>query len=112
MPLGLGVSKMNNFPSEKDLDEVRKKLDTGIASKPLSRNATAVDKTKFKLCEKFVIYKNTHKLTQRSLAEKLGINESLMSKILHYHFSEFTTDRLIKYLSIIYPDIDVQIDVA
>ena len=103
---------MINFPTDKELEEARRKLDTGMASRLISKDASPVDRAKFKLCEKFVIYKNTHKITQRALAEKIEINESLVSKILHYHFDEFTTDRLIKYLSKIYPEVDIQIDVA
>ncbi len=103
---------MKKFPSVRDTEYVRKKMDKGIASRPLSKNANSVDKTKFKLCEKFVIYKNTHNITQKALAEKIGIDEALVSKILHYHFDEFSTDRLIKYLSKIYPKIELKIDVA
>lgn len=103
---------MTKFPSEKELEEVRNRLNKGMASRPLPKDTSAVDRAKFHLCEKFVIYKNTHKITQRELAKKVGVNESLMSKILHYHFDEFTVDRLIKYLSEIYPDIDLKVDVA
>lgn len=103
---------MNKFPSKKDLEEVRNKLDEGPASRPLPKDASIVDKAKFQLCEKFVIYKNLHKITQRAMAEKVGIDEALMSKILHYNFDEFTTDRLLKYLSKLYPDLDFNISVA
>ena len=75
-------------------------------------DANAVERVKYKLCEKFVIYKNKSGLTQTALAEKIGIDKSLMSKILHYHFDEFTTDRLLKYLSEIYPDINSEVSVA
>ena len=103
---------MKKFPSQKALEEVRNRLNKGIASRPLPKDATAIDRVKFHLCEQFVICKNTQGLTQRVLAEKIGIDEALMSKILHYHYDEFTADRLIKYLSEIYPDIDVKVDVA
>ncbi len=113
MPLGSrGEVKMKKFPSKKDLNLVRDKLNKGIASRPLPKNANVVDRAKFRLCEKFVIYKNTHQITQREMAKKIGINEALVSKILHYHFDEFTSDRLLKYLSALYPDIDLKIEVA
>lgn len=103
---------MNNWPSEEELEEVRNRLNKAMASQPLPKDASPVDRARFRLCEKFVIYKNSHRLTQRALAEKIGINEALISKILHYHFDEFTIDRLVKYLSKIYPDVDLKIDVA
>lgn len=101
---------MTKFPSDKELKEMREKLANGIASKPLSKNAGPVERVKHRLCEKFVIYKNQNKMTQRALAQKIGIDEALMSKILHYHFDEFTTDRLISYLSSLYPDMNLNID--
>jgi len=106
------MAKKQKFPSKKELDEIRKKLDKGMASKLLSANASPVDRVKYDICEKFVIYKNAKKLTQRELAELLGIDEALMSKIIHYHIDEFTTDRLLKYLSKIFTEVDVKVEVA
>jgi predicted XRE-type DNA-binding protein len=100
------------FPSDKELKEVRGILDHGPAARPLSKDASPVDKAKYSLCEEFVKYKNAHKLTQRALAELLGIDEALVSKIIHYSFEEFTTDRLIKYLSVLYPKVEVKVRVA
>jgi predicted XRE-type DNA-binding protein len=100
---------MNKWPSKKDLDQVKKRLRKTLPSKPLLRNASNVDRIRYNLCEKFVIYKNSQKITQRELAAKIGINEALMSKILHYHFEEFTIDRLLRYLSEIYPDVELKV---
>ena len=103
---------MTKFPSEKELARVSKLLKDCLASRPLPKNASVVDKTKFSICEKFVIYKNGHEITQRALAKKIGVDEAIISKILHYHFDEFTVDRLIKYLEEIYPSVDFEINVA
>lgn len=100
------------FPSEKELKEVRELLEKAPATRLLPRDASPVDRTKYALCEEFVKYLNANKLTQRALAEKLGIDEALVSKIVHYSFDEFTTDRLIKYLAVIYPDVKVLVRVA
>lgn len=64
------------------------------------------------LCEEFVKYLNAGSMKQKELAEKLGIAESLISKIIHYHYDEFTVDRLMRYLSVIYPDFDFRLLVA
>lgn len=32
-----------------------------------------------------------------------------MSKILHYHFDDFTIDRLLKFLTILYPETKIKI---
>lgn len=100
---------MTKFPSEKELKEVRAALDKAPVSRMLSPNASSVERLKFSLCEQFVSYLLDHKLTQRELAEQIGIDESLMSKIVHYNFDDFTIDRLVKYLSVLFPKADLEI---
>lgn len=103
---------MNKWPAKSQLDRVRKKLDTGRASRPLPKNATQVEKIKYCICEQFVIHKNNNNVTQKALAHKIGIDEALMSKILHYYTDEFTIDRLVKFLSILHPNVELKIEVA
>jgi predicted XRE-type DNA-binding protein len=103
---------MTKFPSQKQLKEMRKKLEKGPAARPLPKAATSVDKVKYKICEQFVIYKNSQKMTQKALAEKLDLDEALMSKILHYNFDEFTVDRLLKFLNVLYPNVEIELRVA
>ena len=103
---------MTKFPSEKELKNVRTFLEKVPGSRMLPANASSVDRVKFSLCENFVSYLLDHKLTQRELADKIGIDEALVSKIVHYNFDDFTIDRLIKYLSVIYPNRKIQLLVA
>ena len=100
------------FPSEKELNAIRKKLHSGSSSQMLPSNASIVDRTKYNLCRQFVLYKRHNKLTQKELAKLVGVDESLMSKILHYHVKEFTTDRLLRYLSNLHPYVELKIKVA
>jgi predicted XRE-type DNA-binding protein len=102
---------MTRFPNEKELKEVRDALSVGVAARMLSPDAGPVERLKFSLCEQFVSYLSQNKLTQRELAEKIGIDESLMSKIVHYHFDDFTIDRLVKYLAILFPKADLEIQI-
>jgi predicted XRE-type DNA-binding protein len=106
------MSKQTKFPSEAELKDVRERLSQGPASKILPKNASQVDKTKYAICQEIVIYKNKKKLTQRQLAEKIGENESLISKVVHYNIEEFTIDRLMKFLNVIYPNAEITINVA
>ncbi len=103
---------MKKWPSEKELKTVQNKISKTQGSRLLGPKATAIEKAKFRLCELFVIYKNEHDLTQRELAQKLGINEALVSKILNYRFERFTIDKLLSYLSILYSEIDLTIGIA
>ena len=100
---------MTKFPNEKELKEARAALDKAPASRMLPFNASSVDRLKFSLCEQFVSYLLDHKLSQRELAERIGVVESLMSKIVHYNFDDFTIDRLVKYLSILFPKSEMEI---
>ena len=100
------------FPSDAEIREMREALSKGPASKPLPKNASPVEKVKYQICREFVIYKNTHDLTQKALAAKVGADEALMSKILHYNIEEFTIDRLVKFLAALYPGAEVKIEVA
>jgi predicted XRE-type DNA-binding protein len=103
---------MSNWPDKKELDQARKELSTGIASKPLPKDATKSEKLKHLLCEKLIIYKQNNKLTNRKLAEIIGINEALMSQVLHYHHEKFSSDRLMGYLEMVYPDFELKIDLV
>ena len=100
------------FPSKKELDAIRKKLDQGEASEVLPKTASVVDTTKYEICRKFVIYKREQGVSQRKLAKLIDVHEAVMSKILHYHIKDFTTERLLRYLAKIYPDAKLKVKVA
>lgn len=103
---------MTKWPSKKQLDTVRKKLESGPASRPLPKDASPVDKVKYHICEQFVIFKNNTKISQKALAKKVGTDEAIISKILHYNIEDFTIDRLVKFLAALYPGAEVKIEVA
>lgn len=94
---------MTKWPDRKDIEKVLKKLDEDpqLYSRCIPDNAPLADRIKRDICAEFIIYKREHKLNQRELAQKLEIGEALVSKILRYHFDEFTIDRLIRYLEIL-----------
>jgi predicted XRE-type DNA-binding protein len=106
------MSKKTIFPSDAEISEMRDLLSKSIPSKPLAKNASTIDKIKHRLCKEFVVYKSLHQVSQKDLAAKIGIDEALMSKILHYHFDEFTIDRLIKFLNVLYPNLEFKFDLA
>lgn len=101
-----------NFPSDKEFEKINKRLSRGDASATLAPNATSLEKLKYEICKAFVRYKQIHHLSQRDLAELLHVNESIVSKIVHYKIEIFTVDRLMKYLSMIDSQISFQVKVA
>ncbi|WP_374001689.1 XRE family transcriptional regulator [Bdellovibrio bacteriovorus] len=48
-------------------------------------------------------------ITQREMAERLGVTESRVSEILHYHIERFTIDKLLELLAKIRPDVKIQV---
>lgn len=94
---------MTKWPKRVDIEKVLKKLDENpdLYSHIIPPDAPVADKIKRDICAQFVIYKREHHLNQREFAQKLEISEALISKILRYQFSEFTLDRLIRYLEIL-----------
>jgi predicted XRE-type DNA-binding protein len=100
---------MTKWPSKEELDRVLKELENTPGSRVIPKGASPVDRTKYSICAQFVIYMQNHEVSQQELAKKLGIDKALVSKIVHYHFDEFTIDRLIKYLAILDPKLVVEV---
>ncbi len=92
-----------SFPSEKELEKMRTKLEKARGSLALSPNATPLEKFRYEICRQFVIYQREHGLKCKELAKLVGVDESLMSKVLRYRHERFSTDKLIEMLSKIYP---------
>ena len=100
---------MNKWPTQSQINEALGEMEGTLASKPLSSRATSVDKFKHALCAHFVLFLNSHKISQQQLADLLGVDKSIASKIIHYHLEDFTIDRLVKYLSVLDPELKIEI---
>ena len=100
------------FPSQEDIKTISKKLSKGAASATLPPNASDLEKLKYEICKAFVRYKQIHGFSQRDLAKELGINESIVSKVLHYKIESFTVDRLMRFLEKIESKVSVKVKVA
>ena len=97
-----------SFPSQSELKKIRSKLEKVAGTLSLSPDATPLEKFRFQLQQKFVMYKIKHKCSQKELAEKLEIDEAKISKILRHRLDEFSTDRLIT----LYQKIDPKLKLA
>jgi predicted XRE-type DNA-binding protein len=117
MHLGNNMKKKHshiNWPSEKELARVRKKLlrPDAIGSSMLSPNASLSDRVKFTLCEQIVKFKLATGISQKELAKVIKINETEMSRVLHYKIDRYTIERLMGYVEIINPTLRVEVSVA
>jgi len=100
------------FPTDKEMKRVLALLENEPGSRLLPKNASKTDILKYELCKKFVIYKNKKKILQKDLAKELGVDSSLVSKILNYYIDEFTVDRLLMLVLKIYPKTTIRVDEA
>jgi predicted XRE-type DNA-binding protein len=87
------------WPSDKILKAAEKRLKNELASRALPANASPAEKVKQELCTHFIRYKQKEAITQRELAQRLGVTENRVSEILHYHHKQFTIDRLLGLLT-------------
>ncbi len=97
------------FPNEKELSKMRKKLEKVEPSRMLPKNASKADQVKFKLCEKFVIYLQDHKMSQVQLAKKLKVDPSRINEIVKYRIDLFTADKLMDLAERLHLDFDVEV---
>lgn len=100
------------FPDEADYIPIREKLsDPNFegGTQGLPENPTEVERTKYDLCTLILAYKQDHKLLQKDIAAKLGIDEPRVSDIFHRRIKGFTLDRLLGYAEILYPQLKLKI---
>ena len=97
------------YPTEKEWVEIEKELARRLSSRVLPENADPVQRAKQDICEHFVRYFNKAKITQRELAIKLGVTESRVSEIIHYHHDRFTIDKLLELLVKLKPEIRIKV---
>ena len=83
-----------SFPSEKELKKMRKLLDKAEPSRPLPKNATAVQEIKYKLCRKFVAYLLENDLSQAELARRINLDPARIGEIVKYKTHLFTVDNI------------------
>ena len=61
-------------------------------------NATEADKVKYHLCLSISRYQDENDLSEKELAQKLGINKVKLEYILFRHLDKLTLEELINYL--------------
>ena len=97
------------FPTDKNVQLARKKLASTGASYLLPPNAAAVDRAKYDLCRKILIFMHTKGLNQRELSAAMEIPETRVSEIVHYRIWKFTIDRLLTYYEKLNPKADFKV---
>jgi len=97
------------FPSEKELEKIREKLEKADPSYLLPENATKAEKLKYELCKKFVVYIRKNKITQIELSKKLNIDPARLNEIVKYKIHLFTADKLIEFAQRLDPNLEIKV---
>ena len=97
------------MPPKHELDEVRKKLEATEPSRTLPPDASKADRLKYDLCKQFVMRLSREKISQKQLANRLGIEPARLNEIVKYRIDLFTVDRLLGYLELLDPEISVTV---
>ncbi len=97
------------FPTEKNLKAARKKLGASKGTYILPPDAAAVERAKYDICRKIVIFMHTKGLSQRELSEAMEIPETRVSEIVHYRIWKFTIDRLLAYYERVNPKVKFKV---
>ena len=98
------------FPSSEQITKVMKKLEKpNQYSYVLPKDAGPIDRAKYDVCRKILVYKRKHELTQRQVADLIGIPETRVSEILHYKIWKFSLDRLLEYYLKVNPKLTLKV---
>ena len=97
------------MPNKDQIKKVLKDLEKTEGTLALDPDATALERFRWELHQKFVKYVREKKITQRKLAEFLEIDEGKVNKILHHRLDEFSTDRLITLYEKINPKVKLKV---
>ena len=97
------------FPKKSKIKRALKRLETAEGSLAPPENPTPLQKFRFDIQQKFVVFILLKKISQRELALILGIDEAKVSKILNNRIDEFSTDRLIGLYEKLNPNLKLKI---
>lgn len=109
VPHRLSKSPPPGWPSEEEWVEIEQDLKESLPTRFLPKNAGPVLRAKQELCGHFVHYFRVANITQREFARELGVTESRVSEILHFHHDRFTIDKLLELLARLNPKIRIKV---
>ena len=98
------------FPSKEKVQKMKVLLEKAEPSRTLPKNATTVERVKYRICEKFVAYILDNEISQAELARQLSMDPARLNEIVKYRLDLFTIDKLIEFAERLDPKF--KIDVA
>src|SRR5688500_8858349 len=100
MSISKKKNKISFFPPEEELEKICKEMSDPNyprANKALPKNATSLERSKYFLCKKVLVYKQENNLPVEKLAKQINLTVPEVEDILFARIDKFTLDRLVIY---------------
>ena len=94
---------------EKILQEAEDPKNIGQGSQALPRNATPLQKAKYKLCHQLLSYQIKNKLTDQEIREKTNLSQTELEDILFYRLGKVNSEVLIEVVSQVYAPCEIEV---
>ncbi|CAG8757246.1 9762_t:CDS:1, partial [Cetraspora pellucida] len=94
---------------EKVLQELEDPKNIGQGSWALPRNATPLQKAKYKLCRQLLAYQMENKLTDREMRERTNLSQDKLEDILFYRLGKVNSEVLIEAVSRVYAPCEIEV---
>jgi len=108
----LKVINNNNFPSDREIEEITKKVSSPnypYLNYVLPDNASSTEKAKYELCKDILKYQQENKLSEIKLAKKLGVNKKKLIDILCSKIYLFNLEELLTYTDNLHIPFEIKI---
>lgn len=102
----------NNFPSDKEIEEITKKVSEPnypYKNYVLPNNASVEDRLKYEICQNIARYKRENNLSESELAEKVGESKEKIIDIICSKIYLFNLKELIKYADSLFSPLEIGI---
>ncbi len=98
-----------SFSSEKELVQVRKRLEKVDGFLTLDPEANELAKFRYQICQSILKFAHKKGLSTTEMAEKLRITVADTSRIFNHRIDRFSTDKLLKLYAIIKPNYKLKV---
>ena len=102
--------------SEQELEQLLQELESpdyaGEGFWSLPENPTALEKSKYDICQKILAYQQKHKLTDKEIAKRISLTTGEAEDILFCRIDYFTLDRLMTYANELFEPLEMKITKA
>jgi len=97
---------------EQTLQELESPSYAGEGFWSLPENPTALERSKYDVCQKILAYQQKHKLTDKEIAQRINLTRGEAEDILFCRIDYFTLDRLITYANELFEPLEIKITKA